>query len=295
MTAVLAVTGATGGLGRRVAERLAAAGAELRLVVRDAGRTRFLPGSEVVENPGGYADGDGFAAALDGVHTLYLVSAAEAEDRVQQHRTAVAAAGRAGVQRIVYTSFLGAAPDSVFTLGRHHAATEEALAASGVAWTALRHSLYADFVPSLAVVGPDARAVIAGPAGSGRASFVSRDDCADVAAAVLLDDSGAWDGRTPGVTGPEALTLAEAAAVVSAVAGVPVDYREETVEQAWASRRPSGHPDWEIEGWISSYTSIAAGEMAAVTDVVATVTGHPARTLAEQLRAHPEDWAALRR
>ena len=293
MNRTIAVTGATGGLGRRVAERLSAAGADLRLVVRDAGRARFLPGSEVAENPGGYADGDGFAAALDGVHTLYLVSAAEAEDRVQQHRTAVAAAARAGVQRIVYTSFLGAAPDSVFTLGRHHAATEEAIAATGIAWTALRHSLYADFVPFLAVPA-DGRAVIAGPGGSGAASFVSRDDCADVAAAVLLDDSGTWDGRTPGVTGPEALTLAQAAAVVAEVSGVPVGYREETVEEAWASRRPSGHPDWEIEGWITSYTSIGAGEMSAVTDAVPTLTGHPARTLAEQLRAHPEDWAHLR-
>jgi uncharacterized protein YbjT (DUF2867 family) len=197
------------------------------------------------------------------------------------------------VQRVVYTSFLGAAPDSVFTLGRHHAATEEALAASGMAWTALRHSLYADFVPALAVRN-EGRAVIAGPAGSGRASFVSRDDCADVAAAVLLDDSGRWDSRTPGLTGPEALGLAEAAAVLSEVSGVPVGYREETVEEAWASRRPSGHPDWEIEGWITSYTSIAAGEMAAVTDAVPALTGHPARTLADQLRAHPEDWAHLR-
>jgi NAD(P)H dehydrogenase (quinone) len=289
---ILAVTGATGGLGRRVAERLSAAGADLRLVVRDPGRSRFLPGSEVAENPGGYADVNGFAAALDGVHTLYLVSAAEAEDRVQQHRTAVAAAARAGVQRVVYTSFLGAARDSVFTLGRHHAATEEALAASGMRWTALRHSLYADFVPALAVPA-EGGAVIAGPAGSGRASFVSRDDCADVAAAVLLDDSGAWDGRTPGVTGPEALSLVEAAAVLTEVSGVSVTYREETVEQAWASRRPSGHPDWEIEGWITSYTSIGAGEMSAVTDVVPSLTGHPARTLAEQLRAHPGDFAHL--
>jgi uncharacterized protein YbjT (DUF2867 family) len=293
MKQTIAVTGATGGLGRRVAERLSAAGADLRLVVRDAGRVRFLPGSEVTENPGGYADGEGFAAALDGVHTLYLVSAAEAEDRVQQHRTAVAAAARAGVRRIVYTSFLGAAADSVFTLGRHHAATEEAIAATGVAWTALRHSLYADFVPFLAVPAGGG-AVIAGPGGTGAASFVSRDDCADVAAAVLLDDAGTWDSRALGVTGPVAVTLAEAAAVLTEVSGVPVTYREETVEQAWASRRPSGHPDWEIEGWITSYTSIAAGEMGAVTDVVPSLTGHRARTLAEQLRAHPEDWAHLR-
>jgi len=126
MSPVIAVTGATGALGGRVADRLAGApGVRLRLVVRDAGRAPRVPGADVVANPGGYADGAGFAAALEGVHTLYLVSAAEAEDRLSQHYTAVDAAAAAGVQRIVYTSFLEARPDSTFTLGRQHALTEE--------------------------------------------------------------------------------------------------------------------------------------------------------------------------
>ena len=86
----------------------------------------------MVENPGGYADPTGFRAALDGVDTLYLVSAAEAEDRLQQHVDAVDAAVAAGVQRIVYTSFLGATDDAVFTLVRQHAATEDRIRQSGV-------------------------------------------------------------------------------------------------------------------------------------------------------------------
>jgi len=294
MRRVIAVTGATGTLGRRVAERLAgAADVPLRLVVRDTSRAPQLPDAEVVANPGGYADGPGLAAALAGVHTLYLVSAAEAEDRLSQHYTAVDAAAAAGVQRIVYTSFLEARPDSTFTLGRQHALTEERIRATGVPATFLRHGFYADFVPFFATL-QDGRAVIAAPAGEGRASFVSRDDLADVAAAVLLDDSSRLDGRTLEVTGPEAINLAEAAAVLTEVTGVPAEYRAETVEEAWASRRPSGHPDWEVEGWVTSYLAIAAGELATVTDVVPELTGHPARTVAEHLRAHPEDWAHLR-
>ena len=99
---MITVTGATGALGRRVVDRLVLAGrgTDLRLVVRDPSRLPALPG-DVVANPGGYSDGDGFAAALAGTHTLYLVSAAEAEDRLQQHLTAVAAAVAAGVERIV--------------------------------------------------------------------------------------------------------------------------------------------------------------------------------------------------
>jgi uncharacterized protein YbjT (DUF2867 family) len=294
MTRLVAVTGATGALGGRVVQRLAGSGGvDLRLVVRDPARAPQAPGAEVVAHPGGYADGPGFRQALRGVHTLYLVSAAEAEDRLQQHLTAVRAAADAGVERVVYTSFLNAAPDAVFTLARHHAATEEAIAATGVRHTFLRHSMYADFVPFLATL-EDGRAVIAAPAGEGRGSFVSRDDCAAVGAAVLLEDSGRFDGLALDVTGPEALTLAEAAAVLTEVTGRPAAFRDQTVEEAWATRRPSGHPDWEVEGWVTSYLALRDGELATVTDVVETVTGTPALTVAEHLRRHPEDWAALR-
>ena len=292
----IAVTGATGVLGGRVASRLAAqapADVRLRLVVRDASRVPRLPGAEVVENPGGYPDAAGLEKALDGVHTLYLVSAAEAEDRLAQHFSAVDAAVAAGVQRIVYTSFLNAAPDAVFTLVRQHAATEERIRAGGVRHTFLRHSMYADFVPFFATL-EDGVAVIAAPAGQGRTSFVSRDDLADVGAAVLLDDSGRFDGQALDVTGPEALSMADAAAVLAEVTDRPAEYREQTVEEAWATRRPSGHPDWEIEGWVTSYLAITAGELGTVGDTVPAVTGRPARTVAEHLRAHPEDWAALR-
>ena len=296
---MIAVTGATGALGGRVATRLAGTGGiPLRLVVRDAGRAPRLPGAEVRESPGGYGDPAGLAAALAGVDTLYLVSAAEAQDRLRQHLDAVDAAVAAGVQRIVYTSFVGARSDAVFTLVRQHAATEDAIRATGIRHTFLRSSMYADFVPFFATL-EDGTAVIAAPAGQGRTGFVSRDDLADVAAAVLLDgsatlDGSPLDGQALEVTGPEALSMAEAAAVLTEVTGRPAVYREQTVEEAWASRRPSGHPDWEIEGWVTSYRAIAAGELAAVTDVVPSLTGHPARSVAEHLRAHPEDWAHLR-
>jgi uncharacterized protein YbjT (DUF2867 family) len=296
MSRVIAVTGVTGALGGRVARRVAAGlddtGARLRLLARDPARAPAIDGAEVTGFPGGYADGPGFTAALQGVHTLYLVSAAEAEDRLQQHLTAVRAAADAEVQRIVYTSFLNASPDAVFTLVRQHFATEQAIAATGVRATFLRHSMYADFVPFFAVPEGD-RAVIAAPAGDGRTSFVSRDDCADVGAAVLLDDSDRFDGRALDVTGPEALSMAEAAAVLEQVTGRPAEYRDQTVDEAWATRRRSGHPDWEVEGWVTSYLAIAAGELARVSDVVPQVTGHPARSVAEHLRAHPEDWAPL--
>jgi uncharacterized protein YbjT (DUF2867 family) len=197
-----------------------------------------------------------------------------------------------GAGRVVYTSFLGASPTTTFTLARQHAATEDRIAGTDLRHTFLRHSFYADFVPFFATVEGDG-AVIAAPAGEGRVSFVSRDDLADVGAAVLLADDPALDGRLD-VTGPQALTLAEAAAVLTEVTGRPVRFRDQTVEEAWAARRPLGAPDWEVEGWVTSYLAMANDEMAAVSDVVPRLTGHPARSVAEHLRAHPEDWAGLR-
>jgi uncharacterized protein YbjT (DUF2867 family) len=291
---VIAVTGATGVLGGRVLQRLAAVGGRpLRAIVRDAARARQLPGVEVVSNPGGYSDPAGLTAALQGVHTLYLVSAAEAENRLEQHFAAVDAAAAAGVQRIVYTSFVGASPDAAFTLVRQHYATEERIRATGIRHTILRHNMYADFVPFFATVEDDG-AVIAAPAGEGRTGFVSRDDLADVAVAVLLQTDDELDAQVLDVTGPESLTLAEAAAVLTEITGRPTEFRDQTVEEAWATRRLSGHPDWEIEGWVTSYVAIAEGELASVTDVVPSLTGHPALTVAEHLRRHPEDWAHLR-
>ena len=283
----LAVTGSTGALGGRVARTLADLGIKQRLIVRSAERAPRLDGAEVREVPGGYADPAGFREALEGVGTLFLVSAEEAPDRVAQHRAAIEAAAGAGVERIVYTSFLGAAEDSTFLLGRDHWATEQAIREAGVAFTFLRDSFYMDFIPYFA--GPER--TFRGPAGTGRLSPVSRDDVAAVAVAVLTA-LGEHDGKAYGLTGPELFTLAEAAARMGVYTGEPYSYVEETTEEAWASRRPTGAPDWMIEGWISTYAAIADGSLDLVSGDVEAVTGRAPMTLEQTLDAHPELLAA---
>jgi NAD(P)H dehydrogenase (quinone) len=276
---LIAVTGSTGHLGGHVAARLAAAGANQRLVVRDPGRAPALAGAEVAVAT--YDDVDAMVAALAGVDTLFLVSAAEHPERVQQHYNAVDAAAKAGVRRIVYTSFVGAAADSVFLLGRHHWLTEQRLRDSGVSWTFLRDQFYLDFVPFFA----GDRGVIAGPAGDGVFAPVARVDVADVAAAVLLDDSGGHDGVTYDVTGGRLASMAEWAAELSDVTGKPVTYVDETEEEAYASRAVYGAPHWEVEGWVTSYQSIAAGEAAVISDTVERLTGRPPTTLRQLVAA----------
>jgi NAD(P)H dehydrogenase (quinone) len=287
---LIAVTGATGGLGGRVARRLAGRGVAQRLVVRDAARAPELDRAEVAEAT--YGDGEAMRRALDGVATLLLVSASEDRERVKLHTTAVDAAVAAGVERVVYTSFYGAAPDCTFTFGRDHWHTEEALKASGLRHTFLRDNLYIDFLPLMA--GADG--VIRGPAGDGRAAVVARDDIADAAVAVLLaegDDAARHDGRGYDMTGPEALALAEVAGELSRVTGRPITYQEETIEEAYASRASYGAPDWEVDGWVSTYTAIANGDLERVSGDLEALAGHPPIRLAGFLRDNPDSYRHL--
>ncbi|MET0999270.1 MAG: SDR family oxidoreductase [Marmoricola sp.] len=274
----LAVTGSTGALGSRIARRLAASDVSQRLLVRDASRVPRLDGATPVEFTG-YADHASAVAALDGVKTLFMVSASENADRLGEHRAFVDAAAEAGVRHVVYTSFHGAAPDSTFTLGRDHYRTEEHIKASGMDWTFLRDNFYLDFLPEM--VGDDD--VIRGPAGDGLVAAVSRDDIAASAAAVLAEP-GAHVGMSYALTGPEALTLSMVAETLSSVTGRDVRYHHETVEEAYESRRKWPAPDWQYDAWVSTYTAIAAGEVAEVTHHVLTLTGRPPLSLAELLK-----------
>jgi uncharacterized protein YbjT (DUF2867 family) len=113
---------------------------------------------------------------------------------------------------------------------------------------------------------------------------VARDDIADVAAAVLLS-GGDHDGATYDLTGPESITLTEAATIITEVTGRKVRYEAETIEEAYASRAGYGAPDWVVDGWVTSYSAIAAGELDLVTSSVQDVTGHPALSLRQLLAA----------
>jgi NAD(P)H dehydrogenase (quinone) len=276
----LAVTGSSGVLGGLVARDLAAQGVAQRLLVRTPAKAPTLPAATV--HAVDYADPDAARAALEGVQTLFMVSAAESADRLEQHRAFIDAAAAAGVQHVVYTSFIGAAPDAVFTLARDHHATERHIVASGMRWTFLRDSFYIDFMEAL--VGPDG--AIRGPGGDGRCAIVARADIARLATAVLLAPD-AHAGRTYDATGPAALSFAEIAATISRVRGREVTYVDETLDEAYASRAPYGAPPWQVDAWVSTYTAIARGTMSAVSDAIESVTGIAPQTLEEFLRTDP--------
>jgi uncharacterized protein YbjT (DUF2867 family) len=283
---LIAVTGATGEVGGRVARRLSERGLRQRLVVRDPSRAPELEGAEVAR-ASNYEARDEMEAALKGAETIFLVSGEEARNRVEQHKAVVDAARVAGVERIVYLSWFHASPDTAFTFGQHHFHTEEHIRASGLSYAFSRQNIYVDYVPFFA--GADG--AIRGPGGDRRFAPVARDDVADVVVE-LLSDPGR-DGHAYEVSGGESYSLAEAAERLGTAIGREISYVDETMEEAWASRRPSGEPDWVIEGWITTYVAIAKGELAEPTSTVKDLTGHDPQRLEEFLERHPESYSHL--
>jgi uncharacterized protein YbjT (DUF2867 family) len=278
------LTGVTGAVGGRVARLLSERGLPLRFIARDPAK---CPPIDAEIREASYDDTAAMTDALRGIVSLLFVSGREHEDRLDHHRSVVEAAAEAGVERIVYTSFIGAAPDSTFTLGRQHHATERFIRDMGIPFVFLRNNLYTDFVPYFA--GKDG--VIRGPAGDGRLGWVTRDDIAGAAATVLT--TADHDGVTFDMTGPESIDLYETAERYGRFVGRDITYHPETVDEAYASRASYGAPDWEVDGWVTSYLAIANGEMDVVSDAVDTLTGHPAQSLEDFLTAHPESYQGL--
>lgn len=217
---VVAVTGATGQLGRKVIRSLKEKipASEIIAVVRDPSKAADL-GVEV--RAGDYGDVASLENALAGVDKLLLISSNSLDERANHHSNAIDAAKKAGVKHIVYTGILHADRLEV-ALASDHKLTEQKLAAAGIPYTILRNGWYwenatANFGPSLQ------HGALVGGAGEGRISFASRQDFADAAIAVLTGTG--HDGKVYELAGDNAYTLAELAAETARQSGRPLEYR----------------------------------------------------------------------
>ena len=201
MSGRVAITGASGQLGRLVAERVLAqcAPRDVILATRSPNALELAPAGAEIRRAD-FDEPDSLRAALVGADRMLLISATDLERRVAQHRAAIAAAEAAGVRHVIYTSGSRPAPPNPAAVAPSHYATEQALAASGLAWTVLRNSLYADYQSHEALHAIET-GVLAHNRGAGRVAYVARDDCAAAAAAVLLQDG--HDGAVYDITGAE--------------------------------------------------------------------------------------------
>jgi NAD(P)H dehydrogenase (quinone) len=278
---VIVVTGANGQLGRAVVEgllrRLPAE--EIGVSVRDPARAADLG---VLVRQGDFTDPAGLAHAFDGASKVLVVSTdSSGEAAVQQHRAAVEAAAKAGVERILYTSHMGANPSSPFPPMPDHAATEAALRASGVPFTALRNGFYATTVPML-LAGALESGELAAPE-DGPVAWTTHADLAAAAVLALTEDG--LDGPTPPLTGPDAVDLAGIAEIVTKITGrtvrrvvvSDVDYRAGLVAH--------GLPEWQADLLVGMFVASRRGEFAPADPTLAHLLGRPTESVAEFLES----------
>lgn len=281
---MILVTGATGHLGRQTVEFLLGRvpAKEVAVLVRDPAAVDQLAAQGVDVRVGDYRDQASLEKAFAGIDKLLLISAPAFSDVVTQHLNVVKAAMNAGVRHVHYTSTQRRAgsPARISQVTQWDERTQAALGESGLAVTLLRYPLYLDALP--AMLGADVLASgVRLPAGQAAAALVSRRDLAE-ANAVVLAGTG-HEGRTYDLGGSEAVTMADVAAILTAASGTAVGYEDVSAKDYVAERASEGLPEPVAAFLAEWFTSMAAGDFAAVTGDLERLTGHKPQTVSEFL------------
>lgn len=276
---MLGITGVTGHIGKLVARQLARQQQPLRLLARNPNRVEPLPKTTVMQ--ASYENTPATVQALTGVDTLFMVSAKEHPQRLQQHLAMIDAAKQAGVKHLVYLSFYNAALDATFTLARDHKRTEDYISDQGFDYTFIRDNFYGEFFVELATEYHELRA----PAGNGKLAPIFQADVAAVVAKILASPSS-YRNQIINLTGSKEYTLADMSTIFTAYLKTPVPYIAETVPEAYQSRQAWPAEQWEYDSWVSTYTSIAKGENAGISPDVERILGRPALTIEAYLQQH---------
>jgi uncharacterized protein YbjT (DUF2867 family) len=281
---MIIVTGANGRLGRQVVERLLTRvpASQVGVSVRDPGKAQALASQGVRVRPGSFSDAASLARAFEGASQVLIVSVDKmGEEAVKQHRAAIDEAVAAGARRIVYTSHMGASAASHFQACRDHAATEEALHAAGVPFTALRNGFHAasaaQFVGRALESGD-----IALPA-DGPVCWTAHADLADAAAAVLAGE-GRFDGPTPPLTAAQALTFDDIAGIAAKITGRVITRTTVADDQFRERLTASGAPAEAADQLLGIFAASRAGEFAAVSPALAALLGREPTALSTVLR-----------
>ncbi|WP_217182982.1 SDR family oxidoreductase [Streptomyces sp. AC495_CC817] len=275
------VTGASGHLGRLIVERLLERGAPADSIVagaRDVSKVS-IPGVRTARVD--YTDPASIVAALEGVDTVMLVSSSEVGQRVDQHRAVIDAASAAGVTKLVYTS-APKATTSDLVLAPEHKATEELIAASGLPAVILRNNWYTEnYAADLASAA--STGVISAGVGDGRVASASREDFADAAAVVLLEDGHI--GEVYELGGDVAWSYDELAEAASTILGREVEYVRVTPEEQVAALREAGL-DEGTAGFVAALDAgIRDGALGDTDGTLSRLIGRPTTPLVVGLRA----------
>lgn len=221
----LIITGASGSFGRQVTELLLekVLASDLILLTRNPARLAQLAARGVQVRAADFDKPEPLAQALKGGEKMLLISTlAVGPRRRQQHQAAIEAAAAAGVRHLIYTSSAGIHPNTPSLAVADHYFTEEFLRRSGMAFTILRDSQYAEIVATMLAPMALRTGKWVMSAGDGCMAFVSKKDC--VASAVAVLTSPGHQGAVYEITGPELYTFRQAAAIASELAGRPIEY-----------------------------------------------------------------------
>jgi uncharacterized protein YbjT (DUF2867 family) len=283
---MIIVTGATGALHGATVDHLLerVPAQEVVVAVRDPAKAQRFADRGVAVRRADYAEPDTLPVAFADADQLLLVSSSDPQgDAVALHRTAIDAAVAAGVGRILYTSHQGAALDSPFGPGRDHAATEQLLAGSGVAWTSLRNGFYAHSLAWL--MGPwRETGVVAVPA-DGPVSWTAREDEAE-AAALILAAGGGYDGPTT-LTAAAAPTFGDLAVIASELTGRPIELVVVDADAWVAAQVAAGQPEFLARFMLGMYQAADQGFFAGVDPLLTTLLEREPQTVRGLLAQPP--------
>ena len=277
----LIITGASGQLGRRTAELLLERvdPADVVLVSRHPEKLADLGAGDA--RFGDFDDPASLASAFAGGERVLIISTDAVGSRVEGHRAAIAAATAAGARHLLYTSMGDPSPDNPAPVAEEHRLSEEALRGAGVAWTALRVALYADYLTAeLAAASSTGR--LAHNQGTARTAHVARADVAAVAAAMLADpvpyENAAYD-----ITGPALTDATDRAEIYSRLAERPVTAESLDDDAYTRLLVDAGQPEPVAEMITAFGRAIRVGALDQIDSTVERVTGRPPMAIADLL------------
>lgn len=289
MSETILVTGAAGQLGQLVVHHLIesykVAPANIIAATRSPEKLADLTAKGVVTREADFDDAASLEAAFAGVDRLLIISTDALDTpgkRLIQHKAAVAAAVKAKVKHITYTSM--PAPDnSLVTFAPDHLGTESAIKESGIPYTIVRdawyHDNYLHSMPHNLQTGKWFTS-----AGDGKIATISRDDCALAIASVLA--AGISASATYTVTGKQSLTPKEIAAIATEATGKPLEVVTVTDEQLGQGIRGAGLPGFVADMLVSADANTRAGKFDIVTDDFAKLTGKQPQSLKDYFVAN---------
>ncbi|MBA7853190.1 SDR family oxidoreductase [Enterobacter cloacae] len=279
---MIAITGATGQLGRLVIEQLlkTVPANQIVAIVRNPAKAEALSQQGIVVRQGDYTDQAALTTALKGVEKLLLISSSEVGQRATQHQNVINAAKAAGVTFIAYTSLLHA-DNSPLGLHVEHVATEKALAASGISYALLRNGWYTENYLASAPPALE-HGVFIGAAGEGKIASATRADYAAAAAKVVSEEGHA--GKVYELAGDSAWTLSELAAELSKQSGKPVVYQNMSEADFAAALKSVGLPAGLADMLADSDEGASKGGLFDDSHTLSKLIGRPTTSLAESVK-----------